>query len=155
MDLPEAEVFDMDGTLIDIRGIRHLVEVDEGGKKNFHAFHMASVNCPPHDWVVEGARRAQEAGRAVLVLTARSTLYRHPTAWSLALHNVPSDRLFMRRFGDFRPDYEVKKDIAASIMRRWKIVRAWDDNPNVIALWQELDIPCVEVPGWGQTLVAP
>lgn len=145
MQLPEAELFDMDGTLADVRGIRHLVL---GRKRNFHKFHRESVNCPPNPEVVEGARAAHAAGRAVLVVTARSTLFRHHTAFWLAMHEVPSDRLFMRPAGDQRADVLVKQDIAALIMRRWTVVRAWDDNPNVIDLWEHLRLPVRRVPGW-------
>lgn len=145
MELPEAEVFDMDGTLCDVRSIRHYVL---GPERNFHKFHRESVNCPPNPEVVEDARAAHAAGRAVLVVTARSTLFRPHTAFWLALHEVPSDRLFMRRHGDQRADVLVKLDIATSIMRRWKIVKAHDDNPSVIDLWERLHLPVKKVPGW-------
>lgn len=144
--LPEAEIFDMDGTLCDVRGIRHHVL---GSHRNFDAFHRESVNCPPNPEVVEAARAAQAAGRAVLVVTARSTLYRNHTAFWLAMHEVPSDRLFMRRHGDQRADVLVKQDIYARISPRWITVRAWDDNPNVVAFWEHVRIPDIQVvPGW-------
>jgi hypothetical protein len=54
----------------------------------------------------------------------------------------------MRADNDFRPDYEVKKDILARIRNSWDVVEAWDDNPNVTRLWQEEGIPFVLVPGW-------
>lgn len=150
--LPEAEIFDMDGTLCDVRGIRHYVL---GPDRNFDKFHREAVNCPPNPEVVEGARAAHAAGRAVLVVTARSTLYRHHTAFWLAMHGVPSDRLFMRRAGDQRADVLVKADIFASIRTRWDTRRAWDDNPNVIALWRHVQIPDIEiVPGWEEPLLS-
>lgn len=143
--LPEAELYDMDGTLCDVRDIRHFVT---GPERNFEKFHRESVNCPPHPHVVEAARAAHAAGKAVLVVTARSTLFRNHTAFWLAMHGVPSDRLFMRRAGDQRADVLVKQDIFERIRTRWTVVRAWDDNPNVIALWQHFDLPVEIVPGW-------
>jgi hypothetical protein len=144
-ELPEAEVFDMDGTLCDVRRIRHYVF---GPERNFHKFHRESVNCPPNLEVVEDARAAHAAGRAVLVVTARSTLFRNHTAFWLAMHQVPSDRMFMRREGDQRADVLVKQDIYRSIALRWNVVRAHDDNPNVVALWEHFGIPVNVVPGW-------
>lgn len=145
-ELPEAEVFDMDGTLCDVLPIRHLLYGPEG--RNFHRFHLASVDCLPNEDVVFGLRDAQKAGRDILVVTARSTLYRHVTAFWLAMWSIHSDRLFMRREGDYRPDVVVKADILDSIEARWKVVRAWDDNPNIWGLWESRNIPVEKVPGW-------
>lgn len=142
--LPEAVIFDMDGTLCDVRGIRHLLD----GPGRFHAFHTASVDCPPNQWVVDAARTHHAAGRAVLIVTARAARYRHHTAWWLALHGVPSDAMWMRGHNDYRPDYEVKRDILASIRRRYRPVMAYDDNPAVLQLWREEGIPITVVPGW-------
>jgi hypothetical protein len=47
-----------------------------------------------------------------------------------------------------RADVLVKHDIYRSIALRWDVVRAHDDNPNVIALWEHLGIPVNVVPGW-------
>ncbi|MDK1475827.1 hypothetical protein QNO07_20800 [Streptomyces sp. 549] len=140
----EAVIFDMDGTLCDVRGVRHLLD----GPGGFHAFHTASVDCPPHGEVVAAARAAHERGQAVLIVTARTVRYRPHTAMWLALHGVPSDTMWMRAAHDGRPDYEVKRDVLASIRRRFRPVHAWDDNPNVLRLWRSEGIPVTVVPGW-------
>lgn len=141
---PEAVIFDMDGTLCDVRGIRHLLN----GPGRFHAFHTASIDCPPHPWVVEAARREQAAGRAVLIVTARQARYRNLTAMWLALHGVPSDAMWMRGDHDHRPDYGVKREILAWIRALYRPVHAFDDNPSVLELWAEENIPVTVVPGW-------
>ncbi|MFI5973539.1 hypothetical protein [Streptomyces sp. NPDC051452] len=143
-ELPEAVIFDMDGTLCDVRGIRHLLD----GPGRFDTFHAASIDCPPHDHVVAAARREHAAGRAVLIVTGRAAKWRHVTAWWLALHQVPSEAMWMRGPGDFRPDYVVKRGILARIRQLYRPVAAWDDNPNVIRLWEEEGIPVTVVPGW-------
>lgn len=147
MNLPEASIFDMDGTLCDVRGIRHLLA--EGGR--FHAFHHASVNCPPHRWVVEAAQAEHAAGRAVLVVTARQARYRNVTAFWLAMHGVPSEAMWMRADNDNRPDHVVKREILAKIRARYRVVRAWDDRPEVVALWESEGIPVTVVPGWPES----
>lgn len=141
----DAVLFDMDGTLCDVRSIRHLVE---GPRRDFHAFHMASGGCPAHPEVAEAARDARREGRAVIIVTARMECYRHVTSMWLALNGVPSDALLMRRDGDFRKDFIVKREILAKIRRRWNPVHAWDDNPEVIALWKQEGIAYTVVPGW-------
>lgn len=143
--LQEAELFDMDGTLCNIQGIRHLVI---GQKRDFHAFHTASASCPPNPELVEKARQAHQRGRAVLIVTARKRRYERLTSMWLALHEVPSTEMFMRHDFDNRPDYEVKRGILNRIRLRYQPVKAYDDNPAIIRLWEEEDIPYELVPGW-------
>jgi hypothetical protein len=142
--LPEASLFDCDGSLVDVSGIRHLLD----GPGRFDAFHRASIDCPPHQWVVDAAKAEHAAGRAVLVVTARSARYRNVTAMWLAIHDVPSVSMFMRADKDNRPDFEVKAEILAKIRKRYRVVHVWDDNPNVIRLWESENIPVTVVPGW-------
>jgi len=148
-----AVIFDMDGTLADVRGIRHHIvpptPMPKGWFKDFNAFHSESVNVPPNPSVVNHAVTASLLGHAVLVVTARRAMYRNHTAMWLALNGVPSDALYMRGDKDNRPDYLVKKDILDSIRTSFHVIHAVDDNPSVIALWQEQGIPTTIVEGWG------
>lgn len=141
----KARIFDVDGTLCNVESIRHFVA---GERRDFDAFHLESVNCPPNPHVVEAAQRSLAEGIAPLIVTARQAKYRNVTAFWLAMHNVPSDALYMRATGDMRPDYEVKRDILARIRTRYDVIEAWDDNPSVIQLWTEEKIPTILVPGW-------
>lgn len=148
-----AVIFDMDGTLADVRSIRHLVvpptPKPKGWKKDFHAFHALSVDVPPNRAVVDHAHRASLLGNAVVIVTARAAKYRPHTAFFLAMHNIPSDALYMRANNDNRPDYDVKRDILAQIRTRYNVIHAVDDNPEVIRLWQEEGIPTTIVEGFG------
>lgn len=144
----KAVIFDMDGTLADVSSIRHYVAGAPGRRKNFHAFHEESVNVPPHQHVVDAAHRAHILGCAVLVVTARKAMWRNHTAMWLAINRVPSDRLYMRSNHDGRPDREVKQDILNRIRQEFTVIHAWDDNPNVIAVWHDNGIPTTVVPGW-------
>lgn len=141
-----AAIFDMDGTLADVSGIRHLVL--DPARRNFDAFHAASVDAPAHDWVVRLARAFAADGHAIIVVTARKAQWRHHTAWWLALNHVPSHALFMRANHDQRKDFLVKRDILTSIRQTWEPIHAVDDNPSVIALWESENIPVTRVPGW-------
>lgn len=151
IQLRDAVIFDMDGTLCDVRSIRHLLQ----GPGSFDAFHLASANCPPHQWVVDAARQVHEDGMAVLIVTARKWRYRNLTAMWLALNQVPSDAMWMRRDDDARPDFLVKQGILRQIRRLYNPVHAYDDNPNVIDLWDREDIPVTPVPGWEEAIRAP
>lgn len=147
-----AVIFDIDGSLANVSSIRHyLNRFDEKKRRNvkdFNAFHAESVNVPPHDHVVNAAQVAKMLGHDVIVVSSRRHMWRHHSAWWLAMHSVPSDALFMRGNDDHRPDYEVKRDILAMIRKAWNPIHAWDDNPAIIRLWAEEGIPHSIVPGW-------
>jgi phosphoglycolate phosphatase-like HAD superfamily hydrolase len=147
-----AIIFDMDGTLADVSSIRHhLTEYDKTKRtviKHFNKFHAESVNVPAHNYVVNAAQVAKILGHAILIVTARKHMWRNHTAWWLAMHNVPSDMLMMRGNNDNRKDYEVKKDMLDTISKAYNVIHAWDDNPSIIKLWQENNIPTTVVPGW-------
>lgn len=144
---PQAIIFDMDGTLVDVSAIRHYVL---NRQKRFDEFHRESVNCPQNEWVVLDLLSLYSAAIRILIVTARSTKYRHETAWWLALHGIPSDAMYMRAEGDYRKDVEVKSDILTRIRSRYKVIGAYDDNPSIIALWKREGIKTVTVPGWSE-----
>lgn len=145
---PTAVIFDMDGTLANVSGIRPLLRTASGKGKNFDKFHRESVNVPPNHEVVNHAQVAHMLGHAIIIVTARKSMWRHHTAWWLAMHGVPSDAMFMRGNLDSRPDYHVKSDILDAIEHTWTVIHAVDDNPNVIRLWQERGIPTTIIEGW-------
>lgn len=141
-----AVIFDVDGTLADVRSIRHHVVGTR--RKNFDAFHSESVNVPTHEHVANAARVVHLLGSDVLVVTARKVRWARHTAMWLALNNIPSEAMFMRADHDSRPDVEVKKDILISIKNRWDVIGAWDDNPKIIELWKSEGIHTNIVEGW-------
>ena len=149
---PTAVIFDMDGTLADVSSIRrYLDKYEASGRthhKDFNSFHAESVNCPPHSYVVNAAQVAHLLGHKILVVTARKHMWRNHTAWWLAMHGIHSDALFMRGNDDNRKDYEVKKDMLETIRKAYIPIYAWDDNPSIIKLWTEENIPCTIVEGW-------
>ena len=147
IELPEAEIFDVDGTLCDVRGIRHYVIPPS---RDFHRFHVASQFCPPNHDVADRARQAKIEGRVVIVLTARMARYRMLTRRWLNAWDIPFDVLRTRKDGDFRKDAVIKREILADLRRGFTIVRAHDDNPAVIEVWQDEGIETVIVPGWDE-----
>ena len=145
-------IVDIDGTLANVQAIRHFViPTPPSRRKDFSAFHQASVDCPTNDWVVRAVKDCAAQGLAILIVTARGAAFRNQTAFWLAMHDIPSDMLFMRPVGDQRPDFEVKTDILSRIRDLgFAPVIAFDDNPNVIALWEANHIPVVRVPGYSE-----
>ena len=143
----DAVIFDVDGTLADVSGIRHYV-TDDPKHRNFTKFHAAASLVPPHQQVADLARSLRSAGFAILVVTSRKEQWRwHTTVW-LRKWGIEHDHLVMRPDADERPDVEVKRDILSRLREHYRIALAVDDNPSVVALWRAEDIPVVRVPGW-------
>lgn len=142
----DAIIFDVDGTLCDVRSVRHHVLKHP---KDFHAFHADSINCPANPEVLAAAKSAREAGYAVIVVTARENRWMYHTLIWLKENGVEHDLLLMRSANDFRPDREIKSEILAYLHRKgYNVVEAWDDNPKIISLWEEHGIKTNIVPGW-------
>lgn len=54
--------------------------------------------------------------------------------------------LYMRTQGDYRPDYVIKSEIFDSHIRhRYCVEFAIDDRNQVVDMWREADIPCLQV----------
>lgn len=142
----EAAIFDVQGTLIDVSSVRHLVECE---KPDFNAFHLATGGCPPHQWVVDETRRQHADDRIVVVMTGMNEKFRPIVTTWLRRHDVPFDLLLMRGNRDFRKDFIVKAEMLRDIqLRGFVAVHAWDDNPQVTDLWESRNIPVTVVPGW-------
>lgn len=140
-----AYIFDVDGTLVDTSSVIHHVLKRP---KDFDAFHSEALNAPPHHHVIKMTHKAKFDGHDVIVVTARREKWKMQTELWLKTHGVPYDAIYTRGNKDYRPDYEVKKDILKTIENDWFVVHAVDDNPNVIKLWEEHGIPTTTVEGW-------
>lgn len=102
--------------------------------------------CPPVEDVLEIIKDAHEAGFEIVITTARSEPYRETTQKWLDEHGVPYANIFMRKEGDFRTDYEVKKEMYDQISMYYDVVRCVDDNPQAIRAWREKGVAVTTVP---------
>lgn len=143
--MKEAHVFDVQGTLIDVSSVRYLVECD---KPDFDAFHEATANCPPHQVIVDGTKLSHAAKKVVIVMTGMDEKFRGLVTGWLYRHDVPFDLLMMRRNRDFRKDFMVKREMLLEArLRGFSVTHAWDDNPQIVDLWESEGIPVTIVPG--------
>lgn len=146
-----AWIFDVDGTLANVDSILyHIVNHEDSPefKKSFDNFHRDSINVPPHIEVKEMLMNAYHDQHDIVIVTARRETWRAHTSFWLSKNKIPHHALFMRGDKDYRPDYEVKKDILSRIEEIWSVQHAVDDNPKVIRLWEEHGIPTTKIGTW-------
>lgn len=162
----QAVLVDMDGTLANVSTIRHFVDamrVDPDGKKvkkDFEAFHRESEFVPANKQAIDFCRRHHKEGHAIVIVTARMEEWRPHTRRFIDRELVEpfgveiADQ-YHRADGDYRKDYEVKKEILAKVREKYDVIGAIDDNPNIVKLWEEEAIPEIEVvPGWDHDAAA-
>jgi hypothetical protein len=142
---PTAYIFDVDGTLANVDPYLHHVR---GPNRDYNAFHEASIDALPNIEVVQMLNNAVSDRHSILIVTSRKEKYRGLTSMWLAKNNIRSHALFMRADDDSRPDYEAKKDMLDKIGILWNVLHAVDDNPNVIKLWEDHNIPTTKIGTW-------
>jgi FMN phosphatase YigB (HAD superfamily) len=147
-ELPQAVIFDVDGTLCDVRSVRHFVQSSDGIKRrnaDFDAFHAASISCPPFHEVQRLSQNAHKAGLNVLIVTGRASKWGPLTSQWLTTHDIPFDEVKMRQQNDYRTDHVIKEEIRDDIVSQYKVVLAVDDRPDIAAIWLMSGIPTVLV----------
>ena len=124
-------VFDLDGTLCDVSHRRQWVATNP---KNWDAWNAGISEDKPNMPVLSALHLLGDVYDIVLV-SGRGSEYRTQTEEWLEKHNVHYSELFMRAAGDFRPDDEVKAELADEVEKTYKIVGVFDDRKKVVDMW--------------------
>jgi hypothetical protein len=65
-------------------------------------------------------------------------------AW-LKNHDIFPEAVYMRKKGDFRPDYELKQDILNQLLADGhEILLVVDDRKQVVEMWRRNGIMCLQ-----------
>lgn len=137
--LPDAVIYDMDGTLCDTTQFLHHIT---GSSKDFYAFHDAACRLgKPNQHVVNMLHCDNFNELTIIIVTGRSAKWHEATHKWLADWSLPYHELHGRADGDYRPDTVIKAEILAELRKRFTIVKAVDDRPSVLATWREQGIP--------------
>ena len=137
----KAIIFDTDGTVADCS---HRVHHVKNGNHAWDAF-FAGMD---QDTVIEPVADIARAfygreGYAVIVVTARPAdeQYKRMTEAWYANNNIPYDRMYMRKAGDYRKDAVVKAEILEQIIEDgYEPILAIDDRQQVIDMWRSYGI---------------
>ncbi|MBA0052212.1 hypothetical protein E0L36_15260 [Streptomyces sp. AJS327] len=120
-------VFDLDGTLADVR---HRLRYVESAPRDWRAFFRAAPRDPPLPEGVELALRwAEECDLGYV--TGRPERCRRDTERWLERQGLPAGRLRMRGDADRRPARTVKPELLRGLAGRERVAVVVDDDPRV------------------------
>lgn len=135
-------VFDLDGTLANIDHRLH--HVRGPGPKNWPEFHAACVQDVAITPMVQLFKSLDYQNHRISIWTGRPESHREETVDWLRLHNMhPSNGLFMRKAGDYRPDTEVKLEWYTAASMKPQLV--FEDRTRMVELWRSLGVVCCQV----------
>ncbi|MFI9723639.1 hypothetical protein ACIHFE_28945 [Streptomyces sp. NPDC052396] len=129
---PPLALFDLDGTLADLRHRLHLVR---GRPRDWDAFFAAAPADPP---LAEGVGLALACARhcELAYLTGRPERCRADTVDWLTRHGLPAGRLLMRPEGDRRPARTVKPELLRALARERTVTAVVDDDQQVCSAYE-------------------
>lgn len=131
--LPDAVVFDLDGTLAHMKG-RSPYEWSRVGE----------------DTLDENVAHILDAfklsGRKIIILSGRDAVCREETERWLDDNRVYFDTLIMRGVGDSRKDTIVKEELYLNhIKNNYNVLAIFDDRDSVVGMWRSLGLKCCQV----------
>lgn len=135
-NLPEAWIFDIDGTLA-IMGDRGPFE-----------WHKVGLDEPNH-WVMNVAEtlsRDPDFAYKIVVMSGRDEVCRDETEKWLTKWQVPYDVLLMRSEGDNRKDNIIKAELFWNyVAPNYNVLGVFDDRQQVVDMWRAMGIGCAQV----------
>lgn len=141
----DALIVDIDGTLA------HHFDVDGNQTRGHHEYHLVGEDRPDHH-IINMVRLYSTVGYKILITSGRPDsrkgvdVYELTREW-LDKHDVPYDHIFMRAGDDYRPDFEVKKEIynGKIAILGYNIDFALDDRNQIVDMWREMGIKTIQV----------
>ncbi len=134
-------IFDLDGTLALIDHRLHFIK---NGNRDWDSFHAACVDDIVNDPLRLINRSLYNESVGIIILTGRVESVREQTIEWLNKNHIMYDKLVMRKDGDRRPDYEIKKEFIDSFGKD-KIICVFEDRDRVVEMWRKEGLVCLQV----------
>ena|ERR1019366_1156916 len=147
MSKPKAIIVDLDSTLCDASPRMHHLE---GEKKNWPAFNAAHVDDTPNEWCVGLILAMKASNYKIVFVTGRSLDYYDSTCGWIDYHVMKGFpfELYMRPEKDFKPATEVKRILYQThIAERLEVVFCVEDSAQIVAMWRDLGLVCLDCAG--------
>ena len=133
-------ISDLDGVIADITHRKHLLDQKD---INWETFEMRSRMDPPKKEIIWLLNMLYHRGTQVYIFTGRSEGekggIRELTVDWLERRKVKYNKLFMRPFGDRRPDFVLKREWLKTIPRQ-QVLFALDDRYQNILMYNRMNI---------------
>lgn len=151
MKFSHAFIFDIDGVLANLEHRLHFIQ---GDKKDWDNFYKDMDKDSPIQANIDMIYYLHRFGE-ILFVTGRSEKYRKQTVDWLANNlgygdpesqkaNI-SKNLYMRKDGDYRPDYIIKEEIYKNkIEPCYKVQAVFEDRKTVVDMWRKLGLACYQ-----------
>lgn len=152
-----AYIFDIDGTLADCSQRLHFIEPADNatftydGKLEFNpdweSFYKDCVNDEPIMPVIGLAKALKATRQKLIFITGRPEKYRtETTEWLCKWLGMDSVFLEMRKDGDHRPDYIVKKELYHEFVAHHFVINGvFEDRKQCVDMWRSLGLTCYQV----------
>ena len=150
-------IFDIDGTIADgsqrlhfFLPKKHDITCDANLDKispDWESFYKDCVNDKPIAPTIDILRTLREHGAKIIVVTGRPEKYMDETMeWLCKQLETNCISLFMRKNGDHRPDYIVKKEIYDECIKPYHhIDGVFEDRKQCVDMWRRLGLTCYQV----------
>lgn len=152
-----AYIFDVDGTLANCSQRLHFIlpkkedltgDIDlDKIAPDWESFYKDCVNDKPILPVVELAHTLKDAYETLIFVTGRPEKYMEETLnWLCDKLDCDSVILMMRKNGDHRPDYIVKKEIYEEDIKPYHYINGvFEDRKQCVDMWRSLGLTCYQV----------
>jgi predicted kinase len=135
---------DIDGTVADCQ---HRIHFIENHPKDHQRFYDELKNDAPIQHIIDLVNSLYENELYdIIFCTGRPETHRFETALWFLQNHVHYDLLYMRKEGDYRQDYIVKKEILEEIRaKHGEPSFVLDDRQSVVDMWRKNGVPCLQV----------
>jgi len=141
--MTDCILVDIDGTLADTRHRLHYLQKKP---KDWKSFFDAMVDDPPHQYIVDLVNMLAETHPIFLVSGRPESHLIQTKNWLQKNQVICYENIYMRKEKDYRPDTIIKKEFLEDIRSiRMSPKFAIDDRPDVVRMWRENGVPCLQV----------
>ena len=135
-DLPNAVIFDMDGTL---------AKMKDRSPYEWNKVDTDDLNQP----VYEIYKFYKTNGYKIIIFTARDAVCEELTKNWLALHKIEWDYFDIRPADNTEKDAVIKLRMVEKAVEKYHISAVFDDRDQVVKMWRELGLQCFQVADGG------
>lgn len=137
-------IFDIDGTLSNPKHRLHFIQ---GAKKDWPAFYSAAADDPVNVPMLFIYSALKQSCHPVFVTGRPESIRKATEAWlrkNFVTDDAPID-LFMRKGGDYRPDFMLKQDILKALRKAgYAPLAAIEDRQQVVAMYRREGLLCLQ-----------